>query len=90
MTLAATRMAVADAGIRPEDLRGPRTAVVMIDAEAFEIAHPTPGGVANRTSAIVSPSMRTHTVTASPHIGLWPDPSAEAPSRAPKFRGDRL
>jgi len=62
----------------------------MIDADALEIAQPTPGGVANLMSAIVSPSMRTHTVTASPHIGLCPDPWAEASGRAPKFRGDRL
>ena len=65
----------------------PRTACVIIDALALEIAHPVPW---NETSATRSPSSLSHTVSWSPHIGFTPSACAEASGIARKFCGRRL
>src|SRR5215467_679022 len=62
----------------------------MSDADAFEIAHPLPGGEMNFTSAMRSPSSFTDSLTSSPHSGLRPSTTRSAPSISPKFRGLRL
>ena len=45
----------------------PVTASVIIEAEALLMAQPLP---VKRASATRPPSMRTYTLTRSPHIGL--------------------
>jgi hypothetical protein len=51
----------------------------MSDADAREMAHPTPW---NAASLIVSPSSRSQTVSWSPQSGLWPSARWSASSIA--------
>ena len=64
----------------------PVTASVIIDADALLMAHPLP---VKRASATRPSSIRTYTLTRSPHMGLWPA-ACDPPSIAPKLRGRLL
>jgi hypothetical protein len=65
----------------------PFTAAVIAEADALEMAHPDPTKL---TSAMTSPSMRSQTVSWSPHSGFRPSARRFAPAISPKFRGRRL